>query len=159
MQTGGPSGGCIPHDLFDTPVDYESLGKLGSIMGSGGMVVMDEDNCMVDVARYFIEFTRSESCGKCTPCRVGLDKALRTLTRITKGEGREEDLADLDELGRMIRDTSLCGLGQTAPNSRAHHAAPFPRRVRGPHPRASAAAPASARTWRCRRARTAARCT
>ena len=86
-------------------------------MGSGGMVVMDEDNCMVDVARYFIQFTRSESCGKCTPCRVGLDKALRILTRITKGQGREEDLADLDELGRMIRETSLCALGQTAPNS------------------------------------------
>ena len=117
VQTGGPSGGCIPHELFDTPVDYESLGKLGSIMGSGGMVVMDDDNCMVDVARYFIEFTRSEFCGKCTPCRVGLDKALRTLTRITKGEGREEDLAELNELGRMIRDTSLCGLGQSAPNS------------------------------------------
>jgi len=117
VQTGGPSGGCIPPDLFETPVDYESLGKLGAIMGSGGMVVMDEDNCMVDVARYFIQFTRSESCGKCTPCRVGLDKALRILTRITKGQGREEDLADLDELGRMIRDTSLCALGQTAPNS------------------------------------------
>ncbi len=117
VQTGGPSGGCIPYTMLDTPVDFESLGKLGSIMGSGGMVVMDDDNCMVDVARYFIEFTRSESCGKCTPCRVGLDKALRTLTRITKGEGREEDLAELDELGRMIRDTSLCGLGQSAPNS------------------------------------------
>ena len=117
VQTGGPSGGCIPPDLFETPVDYEFLGKLGAIMGSGGMVVMDEDNCMVDVARYFIQFTRSESCGKCTPCRVGLDKALRILTRITKGQGREEDLADLDELGRMIRDTSLCALGQTAPNS------------------------------------------
>ncbi|MFZ1962862.1 MAG: FAD-dependent oxidoreductase [Roseiarcus sp.] len=117
VQTGGPSGGCIPRNMFDTPVDYEALGKIGSIMGSGGMVVMDDDNCMVDVARYFVEFTRSESCGKCTPCRVGLDKALRTLTRITKGEGREEDLAELDELGRMIRDTSLCGLGQTAPNS------------------------------------------
>jgi NADH-quinone oxidoreductase subunit F len=117
VQTGGPSGGCIPPDLFETPVDYESLGKLGAIMGSGGMVVMDEDNCMVDVARYFIQFTRSESCGKCTPCRVGLDKLLRTLTRITRGEGREEDLADLDELGRMIRETSLCALGQTAPNS------------------------------------------
>ncbi|MGO4871759.1 MAG: NADH-ubiquinone oxidoreductase-F iron-sulfur binding region domain-containing protein [Roseiarcus sp.] len=117
VQTGGPSGGCIPHGMFDTPVDYEALGKVGSIMGSGGMVVMDDDNCMVDVARYFVEFTRSESCGKCTPCRVGLDKALRTLTRITKGEGREEDLAELEELGRMIRDTSLCGLGQSAPNS------------------------------------------
>ena len=117
VQTGGPSGGCIPPDLFETPVDYELLGKLGAIMGSGGMVVMDEDNCMVDVARYFIQFTRSESCGKCTPCRVGLDKALRILTRITKGQGREEDVADLDELGRMIRETSLCALGQTAPNS------------------------------------------
>ena len=117
VQTGGPSGGCIPHNMFDTPVDYESLGKLGSIMGSGGMVVMDDDNCMVDVARYFIEFTHAESCGRCTPCRVGLDKALRMLTRITRGEGREEDLAELDELGRMIRDTSLCGLGQSAPNS------------------------------------------
>jgi NADH-quinone oxidoreductase subunit F len=117
VQTGGPSGGCIPLSMFETPVDFEALGRVGSIMGSGGMVVMDEDNCMVDVARYFIEFTRSESCGKCTPCRVGLDKALRTLTRITKGEGREEDLAELDELGRMIRDTSLCGLGQSAPNS------------------------------------------
>jgi NADH-quinone oxidoreductase subunit F len=117
VQTGGPSGGCIPHSMFDTPVDYESLGKLGSIMGSGGMVVMDDDNCMVDVARYFIEFTHAESCGRCTPCRVGLDKALRMLTRITRGEGREEDLAELDELGRMIRDTSLCGLGQSAPNS------------------------------------------
>ncbi|HET7883665.1 MAG TPA: NADH-ubiquinone oxidoreductase-F iron-sulfur binding region domain-containing protein [Acetobacteraceae bacterium] len=117
VQTGGPSGGCIPHSMLDTPVDYEALGKLGSIMGSGGMVVMDEDNCMVDVARYFIEFTRAESCGRCTPCRVGLDKALRTLTRITRGQGREEDLAELDELGRMIRDTSLCGLGQSAPNS------------------------------------------
>ncbi|HET6197819.1 MAG TPA: NADH-ubiquinone oxidoreductase-F iron-sulfur binding region domain-containing protein, partial [Acetobacteraceae bacterium] len=85
VQTGGPSGGCIPHSMLDTPVDYEALGRLGSIMGSGGMVVMDEDNCMVDVARYFIEFTRAESCGRCTPCRVGLDKALRTLTRITKG--------------------------------------------------------------------------
>jgi len=117
VQTGGPSGGCIPHNMLDTPVDFEALGQLGSIMGSGGMVVMDDDNCMVDVARYFIEFTHSESCGKCTPCRVGLDKALRTLTRITKGRGREEDLAELDELGRMIRDTSLCGLGQSAPNS------------------------------------------
>ena len=104
-------------DMLETPVDFESLGRVGSIMGSGGMVVMDEDNCMVDAARYFVEFMRSESCGKCTPCRVGLDKALRTLTRITKGEGREEDLAELDELGRMIRDTSLCGLGQSAPNS------------------------------------------
>ncbi len=116
VQTGGPSGGCIPQEMFDTPVDYETLQKLGSIMGSGGMVVMDEDNCMVDVSRYFIEFTHSESCGKCIPCRVGLDKALRILNRFTVGKGDEEDLTSLDELGRMIRDTSLCGLGQSAPN-------------------------------------------
>jgi NADH-quinone oxidoreductase subunit F len=116
VQTGGPSGGCIPQEMFDTPVDYETLAKLGSIMGSGGMVVMDDDNCMVDVARYFIEFTHSESCGKCVPCRVGLDKSLRILNQFTRGKGTEEDLNSLDELGRMIRDTSLCGLGQTAPN-------------------------------------------
>jgi len=116
VQTGGPSGGCIPQEMFDTPVDYETLAKLGSIMGSGGMVVMDEDNCMVDVARYFIEFTHSESCGKCVPCRVGLDKGLRILKNFTNGKGVEEDLEALDELGRMIRDMSLCGLGQTAPN-------------------------------------------
>jgi NADH-quinone oxidoreductase subunit F len=116
VQTGGPSGGCIPQEMFDTPVDYETLAKLGSIMGSGGMVVMDDDNCMVDVARYFIEFTHSESCGKCVPCRVGLDKSLRILNQFTRGKGTEDDLNSLDELGRMIRDTSLCGLGQTAPN-------------------------------------------
>ncbi|GIU79496.1 MAG: hypothetical protein KatS3mg005_2734 [Bryobacteraceae bacterium] len=116
VQTGGPSGGCIPSEMFDTPVDYESLAQLGSIMGSGGMVVMDEDNCMVDVARYFVEFTHSESCGKCIPCRVGLDKSLHYLNRITHGKGTEEDLQTLDELSRMIRDASLCGLGQTAPN-------------------------------------------
>ncbi|MFN0169205.1 MAG: FAD-dependent oxidoreductase [Bryobacteraceae bacterium] len=116
VQTGGPSGGCIPQDMFDTPVDYETLAQLGSIMGSGGMVVMDEDNCMVDVARYFIEFTQSESCGKCVPCRVGLDKALYYLNRFTRGEATEPELETLDELSRMIRDTSLCGLGQSAPN-------------------------------------------
>jgi len=116
VQTGGPSGGCIPQEMFDTPVDYETLAQLGSIMGSGGMVVMDEDNCMVDVARYFIEFTHSESCGKCIPCRVGLDKALRMLNGFTNGTASIAHLDMLDELGRMIRDTSLCGLGQTAPN-------------------------------------------
>ncbi len=116
MQTGGPSGGCIPHEMFDTAVDYESLAQLGSIMGSGGMVVMDEDNCMVDVARYFVEFTNSESCGKCVPCRVGLNKCLRILNRITVGAGRMQHLETLDELSRYIRDCSLCGLGQTAPN-------------------------------------------
>jgi NADH-quinone oxidoreductase subunit F len=116
VQTGGPSGGCIPQEMFDTPVDYENLGQLGSIMGSGGMVVMDEDNCMVDVARYFIEFTHSESCGKCIPCRVGLNKCLRILNRITQGAGTAHHLELLDELSRYIRDCSLCGLGQTAPN-------------------------------------------
>jgi NADH-quinone oxidoreductase subunit F len=116
VQTGGPSGGCVPAEMLDTPVDYESLGQLGSIMGSGGMVVMDEDNCMVDVARYFIEFTHSESCGKCVPCRVGLDQALRMLNRFTDGTASLLDLERLDELCRMVRDTSLCGLGQTAPN-------------------------------------------
>jgi NADH-quinone oxidoreductase subunit F len=116
VQTGGPSGGCIPPEMFDTPVDYESLAQLGSIMGSGGMVVMDDDNCMVDVARYFIEFTHSESCGKCLPCRVGLNKSLRILNRITEGAGTVNHLALLDELSRYIRECSLCGLGQTAPN-------------------------------------------
>jgi NADH-quinone oxidoreductase subunit F len=116
VQTGGPSGGCIPQEMFDTPVDYETLAALGSIMGSGGMVVMDEDNCMVDIARYFIEFTHSESCGKCVPCRVGLDQALNILNGLTKGNGTAAQLDLLDELGRFIRDTSLCGLGQSAPN-------------------------------------------
>ncbi len=116
VQTGGPSGGCIPPEMFDTPVDYESLAQLGSIMGSGGMVVMDDDNCMVDVARYFIEFTHSESCGKCLPCRVGLNKSLRILNRITEGVGTANHLTLLDELSRYIRECSLCGLGQTAPN-------------------------------------------
>jgi NADH-quinone oxidoreductase subunit F len=116
VQTGGPSGGCIPHEMFHTPVDYESLTQLGSIMGSGGMVVMDEDNCMVDVARYFVEFTHSESCGKCIPCRVGLNKCLRILNRVTEGAGTAHHLELLDELSHYIRECSLCGLGQTAPN-------------------------------------------
>ncbi len=116
VQTGGPSGGCIPQEMFDTAVDYETLAQLGSIMGSGGMVVMDDDNCMVDVARYFIEFTHSESCGKCVPCRVGLDRALDVLNGFTVGTGALPQLELLGELGGMIRDTSLCGLGQTAPN-------------------------------------------
>ncbi|NBD37303.1 MAG: FAD-dependent oxidoreductase [Verrucomicrobia bacterium] len=116
IQTGGPSGGCIPSEHFEASVDYEALRELGAIMGSGGMVVMDEDTCMVDVARYFIEFSHSESCGKCVPCRVGLDQALETLRRITDGDGVEEDLEGLEELGKMIHECSLCGLGQTAPN-------------------------------------------
>jgi len=116
VQTGGPSGGCIPQEMFDVPVDYETLAQLGSIMGSGGMVVLDEDSCMVDVARYFVEFTHSESCGKCVPCRAGLDQSLRILNRLTHGSATETDIETLDELSRMMRDLSLCGLGQTAPN-------------------------------------------
>ncbi|MCG8510260.1 MAG: FAD-dependent oxidoreductase, partial [Rhodospirillales bacterium] len=116
LQTGGPSGGCVPVDMFDTPVDYEALAQLGSIMGSGGMVVLDEDNCMVDVARYFTEFTHSESCGKCVPCRVGLDHSLRILNEVSQGCATMGDLDMLEDLGPMIRDTSLCGLGNSAPN-------------------------------------------
>ena len=116
VQTGGPSGGCIPVEYFSTPVDYESLNSIGAIMGSGGMVVMDQDNCMVDVARYFLEFNAGESCGKCTPCREGLAQALAILTRITRGQGTTADLAMLELLGGVIKDSSLCALGQTAPN-------------------------------------------
>ncbi|MDC7245753.1 MAG: FAD-dependent oxidoreductase [Sphaerochaetaceae bacterium] len=116
VQSGGPSGGCIPASKFDTPIDYEALQDLGAIMGSGGMVVMDQDNCMVDVARYFIEFTHKESCGKCVPCREGLSQQLALLDKIVKGEGKEEDLDLMEELGKNICDTAVCGLGQSAPN-------------------------------------------
>lgn len=116
VQTGGPSGGCIPEQHLDIPVDYESLTKLGSIMGSGGMVVMDETSCMVDVAKYFIEFCKSESCGKCVPCRVGTSQMHDILSRITSGTASMEDLTMLEELCDLVRNTSLCGLGQTAPN-------------------------------------------
>jgi NADH-quinone oxidoreductase subunit F len=116
VQTGGPSGGCIPTEYFNTPVDYESLTKLGTIMGSGGMVVMDQDNCMVDVARYFVEVTHNESCGKCTPCREGLSQSLAILNKITHGDATMEDLDTLERLAYVIRDSSLCGLGQTSSN-------------------------------------------
>ncbi|MHB9923879.1 NADH-ubiquinone oxidoreductase-F iron-sulfur binding region domain-containing protein [Clostridium botulinum] len=116
VQTGGPSGGCIPASLLDIPIDYESLTSIGSMMGSGGMIVMDEDNCMVDIAKFYLEFTVDESCGKCTPCRIGNKRLLETLIKITNGKGSEEDLNKLDELSHIIKDTSLCGLGQTAPN-------------------------------------------
>ncbi len=116
VQTGGPSGGCIPASQLDTPVDYESLARLGSIVGSGGMIVLDEDDCMVNVARYFVQFTQSESCGKCVPCRVGTKRLLETLDRITKGHGRSNDIERLEKLSAGIKSTSLCGLGQTAPN-------------------------------------------
>jgi len=115
VQTGGPSGGCLPESLLDMPVDYESLTKAGTIMGSGGMIVMDENTCMVEVARYFLTFTQDESCGKCTPCREGTKHMLDILTGITKGEGHEEDIAVLESMGSLIIDVSLCGLGKTAP--------------------------------------------
>ena len=116
VQIGGPSGGCLPADLLDTPVDYESVTKTGAIMGSGGLVVMDETNCMVDMARYFLEFTQDESCGKCVPCRVGTKVMLDILNRICEGKGEEGDIELLEDLAETIRAGSLCGLGQTAPN-------------------------------------------
>ncbi|MCK5505450.1 MAG: SLBB domain-containing protein, partial [Thermodesulfovibrionia bacterium] len=116
VQTGGPSGGCIPSEHLDLPVDFDSLASVGSMMGSGGMVVMDEDNCMVDVAKFFLSFTQSESCGKCPPCRIGTYQMLDILKRITSGEGQEGDIERLDELGRQIVASSLCGLGSSAPN-------------------------------------------
>ncbi len=116
VQTGGPSGGCIPASLAETPVDYESLAKIGAIMGSGGLLVMDDETCMVDVARFFLNFTTEESCGKCTFCRNGTPLMLAALDRICRGEGRPGDPERLEELGKAIKDGSLCGLGQTAPN-------------------------------------------
>ena len=116
VQTGGPSGGCIPASLLDTPVDYESLGRVGSIIGSGGMVVLDETDCMVNIAKFFLEFTQAESCGKCVPCRIGTKRLLEILDRITRGLGTEGDLALLETLCADVKATSLCGLGQTAPN-------------------------------------------
>ncbi len=116
VQLGGPSGGCIPKEHLNVPVDYESLTELGAIMGSGGMIVMDEDTCMVDVARYFLDFCQDESCGKCPPCRVGTKRMLEIVSRICEGHGQEGDVEQLIELGQVIKDTALCGLGQTAPN-------------------------------------------
>ncbi|WP_418921825.1 NADH-ubiquinone oxidoreductase-F iron-sulfur binding region domain-containing protein [Clostridium ganghwense] len=116
VQTGGPSGGCIPEQFLDIPIDYESLSSIGSMMGSGGMIVMDEDNCMVDIAKFYLDFTVEESCGKCTPCRIGNKRLLETLEKITVGKGTKQDLENLKELSETIKDTSLCGLGQTAPN-------------------------------------------
>lgn len=116
VQTGGPSGGCITEENLDTPIDYDNLIAIGSMMGSGGMIVMDEDNCMVDVARFFLDFTRDESCGKCTSCRIGTKRLLEILEKITQGKGTLEDLDKLEELSKQIKATSLCGLGQTAPN-------------------------------------------
>ncbi len=115
-QTGGPSGGCIPMSLIDTPIDYDNLTAIGCMMGSGGLIVMDEDNCMVDIAKFFLNFTVDESCGKCTPCRVGTRRLMEILEKITSGNGTLEDLDKLEELCYYIKENSLCGLGQTAPN-------------------------------------------
>jgi NADH:ubiquinone oxidoreductase subunit F (NADH-binding)/Pyruvate/2-oxoacid:ferredoxin oxidoreductase delta subunit len=116
VQIGGPSGGCLPEELLDLSVDYESLTGAGAIMGSGGLVVMDEGTCMVDVARFFLDFTRAESCGKCTPCREGIQRMREILQRISEGKGKMEDLDNLELLAKNIKDTALCGLGQTCPN-------------------------------------------
>jgi NADH-quinone oxidoreductase subunit F len=113
---GGPSGGCVPASLADTPIDYEELTKTGTIMGSGGMVVLDDRDCMVDIARFFIQFTQAESCGKCTYCRIGTKRMLEILNRLCEGQGRPDDLDKLVELADRVKRTSLCGLGQTAPN-------------------------------------------
>ena len=115
-QTGGPSGGCIPDHLIDTPMDYDNLLAIGTMMGSGGLIVMDEDTCMVDISKFFLEFTVDESCGKCTPCRVGTKRLLELLNKITQGQGTMEDLDRIEELASFIKSNSLCGLGQTAPN-------------------------------------------
>ncbi len=116
VQTGGPSGGCIPESHIDIKIDYDNLIQIGSMMGSGGMIVLDEDDCMVNVSKFYLEFTKEESCGRCTPCRIGNNRLLEILTKITNGNGAPEDLVTLKDLGETIKDTSLCGLGQTAPN-------------------------------------------
>lgn len=116
VQMGGPSGGCIPESLLSTPVDYESIAKTGAIMGSGGMIVMDEGTCMVDMARFFMDFTSKESCGKCAPCRIGTTRMLETLEKITRGDGEESDIERLVKDGEAIKTGALCGLGNSAPN-------------------------------------------
>ena len=115
-QTGGPSGGCIPAQNLDTPIDYESLQSIGSMMGSGGLIVMDSSKCMVDIARFYLDFTVSESCGKCNPCRIGTKRMLEILQKICDGKGEEEDLEKLEHLAKEVKAASVCGLGQTAPN-------------------------------------------
>ena len=133
VQTGGPSGGCLPVSQFDLPVDYEALAAAGSMMGSGGMVVMDESACMVDVARYFLKFLSEESCGKCVPCRLGTDRMLEILTDITEGRGRMEQLDTLRDLAWTMAASSLCALGKTAPNPVLSTLQYFEERVRGAH--------------------------
>ena len=113
---GGPSGGCVPAELSDIPVDYESLNQAGAIMGSGGLVVLDDSDCMVDIARYFLEFTQNQSCGKCTFCRIGTRRMLDILERLCEGNGKSGDIEDLEKLAQMVKKASLCGLGKTAPN-------------------------------------------
>ncbi|MGN0793524.1 MAG: NADH-ubiquinone oxidoreductase-F iron-sulfur binding region domain-containing protein, partial [Aristaeellaceae bacterium] len=115
-QTGGPSGGCIPASELDIEIDYDNLLAIGSMMGSGGMIVMDEDNCMVDIARFFLDFTVDESCGKCAPCRIGTKRMLEILERIVEGKGQDGDIEKLEDLAKSIKTSALCGLGQTAPN-------------------------------------------
>ena len=115
-QLGGPSGGCLPEHTLDTPIDFEEITKLGAIMGSGGLIVMDENSCMVDSARFFMEFCQEESCGKCTPCREGTKRILEILTRICNGKGKESDIELLEEIAPYVMDSALCGLGQTASN-------------------------------------------
>ncbi len=115
-QTGGPSGGCIPKEYLDIPIDYESLSKIGSMMGSGGLIVMDDTKCMVNLAKFYLGFTVDESCGKCTPCRIGTKRLLEILEKITAGDGEEADLEKLEKLCENIRNASVCGLGQSAPN-------------------------------------------
>ena len=115
-QMGGPSGGCVPAKYLDLPIDFDSVQEIGAIMGSGGLIVMDDSTCIVDIARFFTDFVQKESCGKCTPCRVGTRRMLEILTRITEGEGQKGDIEKLEKLGKMIKSTSLCGLGQTGPN-------------------------------------------
>ncbi len=115
-QTGGPSGGCIPYTLLDTPIDYENLMAIGSMMGSGGLIVMDEDNCMVDICKFYMEFCVDESCGKCAPCRIGNMRLLELLTKFTEGKATMSDIDTLEKLSKHIKATSLCGLGQSSPN-------------------------------------------
>ena len=116
IQTGGPSGGCLTEEFLDEPIDFDNLVAKGSMMGSGGAIVMDEDNCMVDVAKFYMEFICDESCGKCSPCRIGTKRMLEILTKITRGEGTMEDLDELEELSRTVKTNSLCALGQTSAN-------------------------------------------
>jgi NADH-quinone oxidoreductase subunit F/NAD(P)H dehydrogenase (quinone)/NADP-reducing hydrogenase subunit HndC len=116
VQLGGPSGGCVPEQHLETPVDFESIAEVGAIMGSGGMIVMDDHTCMVDMARFFMDFIQEESCGKCTPCREGTMRMLQILQRITRGEGQPGDIELLEELSQVVKDGALCGLGQTGPN-------------------------------------------